>query len=80
MSDPAVEAQAGGYSNSGLDHYVNDGPTANKNKNTGKKPEDLYAKVDMSKKYKKKKVIYFLSLTIHSNNRVRTSLGKRRIP
>ena len=60
MRDPSVEARAGGYSNAGLDHYVNDGPTAN-NKNTGKKPEDLYAKTDMSKKSKEKKVIlYFI--------------------
>ena len=79
MSDPAVEAQAGGYSNAALDHYVNDGPTANKNKNAGKS-EDLYAKVDMSKKCKKKKVIYFLSLTIHSSSRFCMPHGKPGIP
>ena len=80
MSDPSVEARAGGYSNAGLDHYVNDGPTANKNKNTGKKPEDLYAKIDMSKKSKKKKVIYILFLTVRSNTRVRMEPGEPRIP
>ena len=80
MRDPSLEARAGGYSNAGFDHYVNDGPTANKNKNTGKKPEDLCAKTDMSKKSKAKKVIYILLLTVRSNIRVRMEPGEPRIP
>ena len=80
MRDPSVEARAGGYSNAGFDHYVNDGPTVNKNKNTGKKPEDLCAKTDMSKKSKEKKVIYILLLTVRSNIRVRMEPGEPRIP
>ena len=84
MRDPSVEARAGGYSNAGLDHYINDGPTASKNKNTGKKPEDLYAKTDMSKKSKKKSkkknVIYILLFTVRSNTRVRMEPCEPRYP
>ena len=80
MRDPSVEARAGGYSNARLDHYINDGPTASKNKNTGKKPKDLYAKIDMSKKSKKKNVIYILLFTVRSNTRVRMEPGEPRYP